>query len=119
MRGLDRKIDIERRTETQDDYGQPVEQWTKVATRRSAKVIPVSADERFTAEQFIARQQTEFRVRWSSALADLNPLDRIIYPSSTDVDSPGQEPKIYDIIEVAELGRRDALKIVAARRAEV
>lgn len=79
--------------------------------------MPVRSDERFTSEQFVARQQTEFRIRYSLAVADLNPLDRIVYPASTD--SPPSDDVVFDIIEVSELGRREGLKIIAARRAEV
>jgi len=118
MRGLDRKIDIERRTVTLDDFGQEVETWTKVVTRRSANMRPISGDERIVALQWVAMQQVEFRVRWSDALADLNPLDRVIYPASSDAESPATDPKTYEIILVNELGRREALQIITARRAE-
>lgn len=121
MRGgrLDRRIDIERKTVTQDEFGEEIETWTKIAERRAASVTPVRGEERFEAEQFIARQQVEFRVRWASSVSDVNPLDRIIYPASEDADSPGLNPQIYDIIEVSEIGRREGLKIIAARRPEV
>jgi len=89
-----------------------------VVTRRSAWMKPISGDERFTAMQWVASQQVEFRVRWSQLLAQLNPLDRIIYPSSTDAESPAMESRIYEIIEVNELGRRESLQIKTARRAE-
>jgi len=116
MRGLDRKIDIERKTAVSDGYGQGIETWSKIATRRSAWVAPVRGDERFTSEQLVARQQTEFRVRYSSEIADLSPLDRIIYPATSIIP---RSHEIYDIIEVAELGRREALRIITARRAEI
>lgn len=116
MRGLDRKIDIERKTVTSASSGQDVETWTKIVTRRSAAVRPLRGDERFTAEQFVASQQVEFLIRWSWDVADLSPLDRIVYPPTGD--SPAIDEEIYDIIEVSEAGRREGLKIVAARRAE-
>lgn len=118
---LDRRIDIERKTLTTASSGQPVETWSKIVARRAASVTPVRADERFSAEQFVAKQQVEFRIRYSSTVADVNPLDRIIYPP--DADSPADSPvaeqsQIFDIIEVSEIGRREGLKIIAARRAE-
>ena len=118
MRGLDRKVDIERKTIVLDEAGQEVETWTKVVTRRSAWMKPIGGEEHFTADQWVARQQVEFRVRWSQLLSLLNPLDRIIYPASSDAESPGLEAQIYEIIEVNELGRREALQIMTARRAE-
>lgn len=117
MRMLDRRIDIERKSASQDGYGQDVDNWTKIATRRPAAVKPVRGDERFTSEQFAAFQQVEFTIRWATSVADVSPLDRIIYPSATnpaDVD----DPNVYDIIEVSELGRREGLRIIGARRAE-
>jgi hypothetical protein len=84
-------------------------------------VTPVRGDERFTAEQFVAKQQVEFRIRYSSTVADVNPLDRIIYPpdEGSPSDSPmAAESQIFDIIEVSQIGRREGLKIIAARRAE-
>jgi len=112
---LDRKIDIERKTVSRSDYGAEVETWTKIATRRSAKVKPVSGDERFGSDQYIAKQQTEFTFRWSRSLADVNPLYRIVYPSQPDPP----EHHIYDIASVSEEGRRQYLKVIAVRRAEV
>jgi SPP1 family predicted phage head-tail adaptor len=117
MRTLDRRIDIERFSHVQDGTGQEVEAWSKIATRRPAAIKPVRGDERYTAAQFVARQQVEFTIRWAAIVADLSPTDRIIYPSATspaDVDAPN----VYDIIEVSELGRREGLRIIAARRAE-
>lgn len=117
MRTLDRHIDIERKGSSQNGYGQEVDSWTKIATRRPAMVKPVRGDERFTAAQFVARQQVEFTIRWAASVSDVSPLDRIIYPSATD-PAEVDDPNVYDIIEVDELGRREGLKIIAARRAE-
>ena len=116
---LDRRIDIERKTVTQDEFGEEIVTWAKIVQRRAASVTPVRGEERFASDQFIAEQQVEFRIRYSSTVADVNPLDRIIYPASSDADSPELEPQIFDIIEVSEIGRREGLKIVAARRAEI
>lgn len=113
---LDRRIDIERKSVTQAPSGQPIETWSKIATRWAASVAPVSGDERFTSAQYVASEQVEFRIRYSSSVADVNPLDRILYPAESD--SPPGEETIFNIISVIELGRREGLKIIAARRAE-
>lgn len=117
MRTLDRRIDIERKTATQNGYGQEVENWSKIATRRPAAVKPVRGDERYVADQFVAKQQVEFTIRWAAIVSDVSPLDRIIYPSVTN-PAEVDDPNVYDIIEVSELGRREGLRIIAARRAE-
>lgn len=118
---LDRKIDIERSTTALNAYGDPVKTWTKIAQRRSAGYRPLSGNERFTADQFIASQQVEFLVRYSTLLSQLNPLDRVIYPAQA-LGSPVSVPDeydIYDIMDVQEVGRREGLRILAARRSEI
>jgi hypothetical protein len=80
----------------------------------------VQADERFSAPRLVARQQTEFHVRWSQDIADLSPLDRIVYPPVPDTSPPTHMPSTssYDIVEVHEIGRREGFKIIAVRRAD-
>lgn len=108
------KISVERRTDTQDEFGQPIPTWSRLGLTRWARVSPVSGNERFTSQQFIARQQTEFTVRWAEDLATVNPLDRVVYPvTDTPTDS-----EIYDVMAVHEIGYKDALRLVTARRAE-
>lgn len=77
-------------------------------------------DERFSAPQLAAKEQVEFRIRWGAAVADVSPLDRIIYPA-VEPGSPAEEideARLYDILAVHEIGRRDGLRIVAARRVD-
>jgi head-tail adaptor len=115
MKTLDRFISIETMTTVPDSVGEPVETWTAIDSRRPASYKPLNGTERFAADQFIARQQAEFIIRWSVNVSLVSPLDRIIYPAG---DSPIQEEDIYDIMDVQELGRQDGLRILAARRAE-
>lgn len=112
---LDRKIQIERRTDTRDDHGQPIAVWTRIGTTRWASYGPVSGAERFIADQFVAREQVEFQVRWASDLDDLNPKDRIVFPITSGTASDSQ---IYEIMAVHEIGRREGLRIITARRSE-
>lgn len=111
---LDRKISIERRTDTRDAAGQPIPTWRRIGLTRWAAVKPVTGSERFTADQVIGRQQTEFQVRWASDLSDLNPIDRIVYP----VTSSPSDSEIYDILAVHEIGRRTGFSIITSRRSE-
>lgn len=118
---LDRRIDIERKAIVQDAYGQQIETWGKISARRAASAVPVSGDERFASSQFVGKKVLEFRIRYSAALANVNPLDRIVYPAGA-ADSPTPEPaehEIYDIQDVREIGRREGLQIFAISRAEV
>jgi SPP1 family predicted phage head-tail adaptor len=119
---LDRRIDIERKTVTHAPSGQPIETWAPLVSRRSASVTPLSGDERFSAPQYVAREQVQFEIRWSPDVASVQPKDRIVYPAVDTSVSPAPVPAerdIYDIIYVAEIGRRRGLRIVAARRADV
>ena len=83
-------------------------------------MVPASGDERFSQPQIAAKQVTEFGVRYSADIADLIPLDRIVYPSvpETSPTTPIPNTSIYDILEVHEVGRREGFKIIAARRAD-
>lgn len=119
---LDRKIDIQRLTAGQSDSGAPTEEWENIAERLAAAYYPVRGDERSAAPQFVASQQVDFNTRWTAALSSLTPKDRIIYPAINEDISPAEEiteDRIFDVIEVSEVGRRDGLKIRTARRADV
>jgi head-tail adaptor len=111
---LDRRISIQRKTDTRDAHGQPIPVWAQIGRQRWAAYYPVSGGERFISEQFVSRQQTEFQVQWAQDLASLSPLDRVVFPySATPADSD-----IYDIMAVHEIGRREGLRIMTARRSE-
>lgn len=119
MRGgtLDRRIAIQRVTTTQSPSGEEIESWATLSTR-PARYEPLQGDERFAADQFVARNQVAFTTRWSATVADVSPLDRIIYPARALDNSPTDplKNKIYDIIAVQEVGRQEALRIITAVR---
>ncbi|MCR4300179.1 MAG: phage head closure protein, partial [Sulfuricaulis sp.] len=94
---LDRKIRIEKRVVSQQDYGEPVPTYTLLA-EVWADVRPLSGREFFDAEQTIAEDFTEFRTRW---IEGVNAQCRILYD--------GNE---YNVRAVHELGRRAGLRIV-------
>lgn len=115
---LDRRIVIQRKTQTLDAYGSPVETWTELSTRWAA-LTPVNGDERFSTPEINASQQVEFLVRWSSSIADLTPQDRILYPVPSG-DSPEiPDASVYDLVAVHEVGRREALRIIATRQPDL
>lgn len=116
---LDRVITIQRKSTTSSDSGEPVETWANIATRRAASVAPVRGDERFTGEQLVANDQIEFRVHYSQTLAELSPLDRVLYPApNAGEEADVAERSIHDIIAVHEIGRREGLQIITTRRAD-
>lgn len=118
---LDRTIAIQRKTETRSESGEPVETWADLSVRPASR-IPVRGEERFAGPQWVAKEQVEFWVRWADVIADISPLDRVIYPVPDLTSSPPEtitESMIYDIMAVPEIGRRVGIKIMAARRVDV
>ena len=75
---LDRRISVLRKSVTLSASGEPIETWTPVLRELAASMAPVRGEERFTGEQYVALEQTEFRVRWRAELVGLSPLDRIV-----------------------------------------
>lgn len=109
---LDRKIRIERSTQSVSDGGEPTEAWAEHAVRR-ASVAPVRGEERFGGEQWVAKEQVEFRIRWDSTVANISPLDRVIYPVGAATPA-----NTFDVMAVHEIGRHEGLRIMAARRSD-
>jgi SPP1 family predicted phage head-tail adaptor len=116
---LDRRIVLQRFTATQSPSGQPIETWTAFGGERWAMRLPVVGAERYGTEQLAAKEQVEFRIRWVDAIADLQPADRLIEPASDASMSPIPTRSLYDIIAVHEIGRREGLRVITARRADV
>jgi head-tail adaptor len=112
---LDTLIAIQRKSQSYSSTGEPTETWSTLA-QRWADLRPVTGTELNAAEQWVAREQTEFTIRWSPDVADVSPLDRIICPASAASSSPVLVRSIYDVIAVHEPIRNDTLKLLAARR---
>lgn len=110
---LDRRIALQRGSVSNSDTGEQEHTWATLATRWARK-LPVSGVERFGTEQLEAREQVEFRIRWSTDLADLQPTDRVIEPAADATNPPNRS--IYDIIAVLELGRHEGIRLITARR---
>ena len=100
---LDRQVRLERRFEEADDSGQAVVRWLPLATVW-ARVELLGGREGFGAQQFVATGDLRFTIRWRD---DVTPLHRVVH-----------EDVAYDVVTVAEDGRREALLIVARGRAE-
>ncbi|WP_418885044.1 phage head closure protein [Aurantimonas endophytica] len=103
---MDRRITLERFTETRDAFNEPVQTWAPLATVWASKE-DIRDGERWSAQEVGAEVTTRFRVRWSSVVADLNPKDRVQFDGRT-----------YDIVAVKEIGRREGLEITASARAD-
>ena len=101
---MDRKIVLQRFTETFDSYNESVKTWATLATRW-ASYEPISDGERFRASETAATLSARFVIRYSSAVATLNPKNRLTFDGTT-----------YEILHVKELGRREGLEITAGAR---
>jgi SPP1 family predicted phage head-tail adaptor len=95
---LDRRVTIQRRTQTQAANGEYVNQWNNVATVW-ATVKDLRGNEFFAARQTNAEVTTRFYLRWHR---DITVLDRILC-----------DGVVYDLIQVSEMGRRQGLEILA------
>ncbi len=95
---MDRKITIRKRIITRDSIGGAVETWQNVATVPAEK-LDIAGREFIAAQQVNAEITTKFRIRYRS---DIRPVWRISY-----------DGRDYDIVSVAELGRRKWLEIMA------
>lgn len=103
---MDRRIVLQRFTETRDAYNEPVPTWATLATRW-ASYEPLSDGEKFAASETAANASARFRIRYSAAVADLNPKDRLTFNGDT-----------WQILRVKEIGRREGLEITAGARAD-
>ena len=100
---LDRRVTLQRRVEVVDASGQAILNFVPVATVW-ARVEPIEGKEGFGQQQWVATGDLRFTIRWRD---DVTPLHQVTY---------GGIP--YDVVSVAEDGRREALLIVARGRAE-
>lgn len=110
---LDRRVSVQRRTLTSSPSGEPIEAWAQIGNVRWALRMPLTGFERYTSAALEAKEQVEFRLRWSHDLADLQPSDRIV--ESATPPTPGSVRDIYDIFAVHEIGRHEVLRVLCSR----
>ena len=104
---LDRTITIEKRQYTLDAMGGEVITWVLIGNR-AASSTPVKDGERFGNAEAIATITHRFQIRWNRAMWDqLDPKCRITFDS-----------RLYDVVAVKEIGRREGIEISATARAE-
>lgn len=95
----DRQITIQFWTRVQDEYGQMDETWSTVYSKVWAALIADQGAERFVSSERQADRYVVFNIRW---IPGLTAQHRILY-----------EDRIYEVTEIVERGRRDALDIRA------
>lgn len=105
---LDRKIYVERKTETLDEYGAPVETWLTLGSHRAELVTETRGDTSVTStvKESGAVSSVEeiitLRTRW---IACLSIADRLLYNG-----------RAFEIIALTEIPRRRGWEIRARHR---
>jgi head-tail adaptor len=112
---LDTRVALQRKSTSFSASGEPVEGWSTLAERWS-DIKPVTGAERNAAQQWVAREQTQFTLRWSSEVDDFSPLDRIICPADDAATSPTPSRSVYDVMAVYQPDRHETVIVMAARR---
>ncbi|QDP57384.1 MAG: putative head completion protein [Prokaryotic dsDNA virus sp.] len=105
---MDRRITLERFTEVgRDAFNDPIMDWAPICPPVWASKEDIRDGERWSAQEVGAEVTTRFQVRWSSAVADFNPKDRVLFGG-----------RVYDVVAAKEIGRREGLEITANARAD-
>lgn len=94
---LDRQITLQAKTETQDAFGAPIAAWAEFATVWAER-IEMSGREFFTAQQVTPEVMRKYRIRW---VAGVNTTMRLV----------DEDAEFWDIVRVAEVGRRHWLEL--------
>ena len=103
---LDRRITIQTKVVTQDDFGGEVVSWATLAEVYAEKIENRGA-ERFAAQQVVGAAIMTFRFRWSEVVKAVTVTHRITFD--------GRE---FDITAVREIGRREGIEVDCAARSE-
>lgn len=104
---LNRRVTVEKKTETQGASGEMVPSWAEDFTVWMSKQ-DMSAATRMAAAQPVSEVDTVFQARWS-------PLYERVY---ADTHRLKLGTRIYKIAGIRELGHRDGIEIAASSRAE-
>ena len=100
---LDRRITLQQRTVAANAYNEPIETWTILATVSAAIEYPITGSDEETADKLnIARRRAIFTIRY---LDSVDLVSRILYGT-----------EVYDIERIAEVGRKQYLKLTAETR---
>lgn len=100
----DRQITIQRPALTNNAFNEQVETWSDLATVW-AQQLPSRGGERIAAQEIYGQSVMTFRIRYR---ADLTVSDRIVC-----------QGRIWNILDIREIGRRVGIEIDAVAEAPV
>ena len=99
---MDRRITIETQSSSRDSYGGVTESFSTLVTSLPAQIVHKKGGEVYETAQRDGTVEKTFRIRWR---ADVSVRDRIKFTTDRGIT------EIYDIIDIKEFGRREALEI--------
>jgi SPP1 family predicted phage head-tail adaptor len=108
---LDRWVDLQKETVTQNDFGEEVKTWASIGTV-SAGVEHKPGSEAFQAQQIVGRAVMTLRVRYRR---DVTVMNRVVLVGK---DWGALEDKECDIHDVREIGRKEGLWLDVSARSE-
>ena len=100
---MDRRIILQRKTVTQDAYGEEIATWATLDTVWAQR-LELKGAEQWQARQVIANIEAKYRIHWRSGL--------------TPVDRMTEDGRIFDVYSAIELGHREAIELTVGARAE-
>lgn len=89
---LDRRITVRRAAVTYNEFNEPVETWANFKTVW-AKRLDASAGESYRAQEVGAEITRRFQVRWSVAMATVDPRDVIVFNGVEHNITAAREPE--------------------------
>ncbi len=104
---LDRKITIQRRYVSQNEFGEEVVDWQNICSPVSAEKRSGSGVERYVSTQYVGKSILIFRIRWSSDVKEVTTKHRVLF-----------EGRVHDILDKREIGRRDGIDLDCEVRSE-
>lgn len=103
---LDRRVTLRRATVTVNGYGEEIPTWDDLATVWASK-DDVRDAERVQAAAVGAIVTTRFQIRWSATTAGLTNKDQLIC-----------EGRLYQVVALKEISRREGIEITATAQAD-
>lgn len=101
---LDRTLDIQSASASQDAYGEPIETWSTTLAAVPCEYVPLSGAERLQADQLLATKRAQFRIRHRT---DLTRVMRLVFESETweirDLEEDRRYPRRAMLLITAEL----------------
>lgn len=112
--GLRHRISIQYKPQAQDDWGEPIDQWSDRWTNVPAAIEHASGNEFWSAQQVQSTATSKITIRWRSGVkTDM----RIVHQTSLQAGMSPPEMDIYDIVSVLpDTSGRRWLEIMCTQR---